>query len=198
MSRGEGLSILRFLLVLGTMAPLFLLTAIKGDPHNVLPPCWLEFICALLIAIPLILVYLRFRAIKKNDDTVRLVVGSSEDRNTYVFTYLFSVLFPFYRGDLESIRDLIAMCVALCLLAFVFWKLNQHYLNILLALFGYRIFTVTSPEDGNSYTGREQLVLITWRKSLQENKEYSVCRITNTVYLEKHEQKFSIKRLLFG
>ena len=67
---------------------------------------------------------------------------------------------------------------------FLFWHLNLHYMNLLFAALGYRVFTVYPPADGNPLTGRASEALITRRVSLAAGDRIVAYRLSDTVYLE--------------
>ena len=69
-------------------------------------------------------------------------------------------------------------------IVFLFWHLNLHYMNVFFALFNYRVFTISSPQDGNPHTGREPFVLITRRRHLSPDDRIVAYRLSDTVYLE--------------
>ena len=101
------------------------------------------------------------------------------------FLIFFAMLLPFYREEVETYRDMIAMIVALLFIIYLFFWLNLHYINILFALKGYRVFTIHSPDDGNIFSGQDISVLITARRNLMPNEKVRAYRISNTVYMEK-------------
>ena len=120
----------------------------------------------------------------KQNDKREIVVGSVDDHRAHVLVYLFAILLPFYREELATCRDLLSMMLALAFIVFLFLHLNLHYLNVLFALFGYRTFMVSSPMDQNPHTGREPVVLITYRRYLDSPNKLNAYRISDTVYLE--------------
>ena len=173
----------RLLMVISSLAPLFLLLAIRGS--SLIPDGYFIGICALLIVLPISFLLLRIRTAKKNNDLRHLTAGTSEDSRNHVLVYLFVTLLPFYRQEVANDRDLWAILVALAFIVFLFWRLNLHYMNIFFAFRNYQIFTVTPPEDDNPHSGREKFVLITRRPHLLIGDHFHAYRISNTVYLEK-------------
>lgn len=95
-----------------------------------------------------------------------LVVGRAEDHRDHLLVYLFAILLPFYAVDLRTWRDVGAFGTALAFIIFLFWHLNLHYMNLIFAAFGYRVFTIFPPEDVSTLSGKEPFVLITWRMAL--------------------------------
>ena len=180
---GEGLSLARLLMVLSSLAPLFVLMAIRGN--SLIPEGYFTGACVSLATLPSVFLWWRVRTARREDDVRALTTGPTEDHRGHVLVYLFATLLPFYREEIGSCRDLLAMCVALGLIVFLFWRLNLHYMNVFFAVAGYQVFTVSPPDDGNLHTGRESFVLITRRRQLQEAQRVNAYRLSNTVYLEK-------------
>ena len=178
----EKLKLVRLLMVISSLSPLFTLWAIRGN--SLIPDRWFVGACLFMVIVPTLFLGLRFYTVKKNRDKRPLMVGISEDHRNHVLVYLFATLLPFYREDMATYRDLAGMLAALVFIIFLFWHLRLHYMNLLFAVFNYRIFTVSPPEDQNPYTGRETLILITYRRSLLPGDSFSAYRLSDTVYLE--------------
>ena len=94
------------------------------------------------------------------------------------------MLLPFYFADLATWRSFSATLIALAFIIFLFWHLNLHYMNIIFAIFGYRVFTVYPLEENNPFSGKIAFVVITKRANLSKGERLIVYRISNTVYLE--------------
>jgi hypothetical protein len=71
-----------------------------------------------------------------------------------------------------------------CFIVFLFWNCNLHYMNVLFAVFGYRIFTINPPDDRNPLSGRESVVLITRRTTIFPGDRITPYRLSNSVYWE--------------
>lgn len=169
-------------MVLSSISPLFILWAIKGNA--VIPECLFLIFCALMVAVPNAVLAARVWIAIRRDDRRNLTVSGYDDHRAHVIAYLFSLLLPFYRQELESWRDLTSMIVALAFIVFLFWHLHLHYINLIFAIFNFRVFTIHPPGDENPYTGRESLVLITRRSHIPEGEQLTALRLTNTLYLE--------------
>lgn len=178
----ERLGVARLLMVLSSLAPLFVLMAIRGN--SMIPEAVFVGVCAGLAVLPTLFLLWRVRTARKTNDRRDLTAGRVEDHRNHVLIYLFATLLPFYREDIASCRDLAAMAVALAFIVFLFWRLNLHYMNLFFALFGYQIFTVGAPDDDNPKSGKEGFILITRRKHLNTNDRVFAYRLSNTVYLE--------------
>jgi hypothetical protein len=181
-AHSEGLKMARLLMVLSSISPLFILWAIRGN--NLIPDRWFISFCALMIALPNVFLWLRIRMAKKQADKREITVGTADDHRDHVLVYLFAMLLPFYSEDIGTWRDLGATLVALAFIVLLFWHLNLHYMNLLFAARGLRVFTVYSPVDGNSLTGRTPQALITRRASIASGERIIAYRLSDTVYLE--------------
>ena len=179
----EGLGFARLVMVLSSFAPLFGLMALRGS-GCVFPQAYLAA-CLTLAVLPSVGLWYRCRVAIKNKDVKNLKTGKTEDQRSHLLVYLFATLLPFYRDEIGSVQELVAMCAALGFIVFLFWRLNLHYLNLIFAIFRYQVFTVFPPDDGNPHTGKENFVIITRRKTLLEGVDLSAYRLSNTVYWEK-------------
>ena len=94
------------------------------------------------------------------------------------------MLLPFYAANLGTWRDLAASLAAIGFIVFLFWNLNLHYMNIVFAARGYRVFTVFPPPDDSPFTGKGGQVLITRRVFVSPGDRLVAYRLSDTVYLE--------------
>lgn len=178
----EGLKAARLLMVLSSFSPLFILWAIRGN--SLIPDRYFIGFCGLLVLVPNAFLWLRIRTAKKQADKRELTVGTADDHRDHILVYLFAMLLPFYSEDLGSWRYLGASFAALAFIVFLFWHLNLHYMNLLFAALGYRVFTVYPPADANPLTGKTRHALITRRVSLAAGERLIAYRLSDTVYLE--------------
>lgn len=178
----EGLKSARFLMVLSSISPLFILWAMRGNP--LIPDPLFLGLCAMMVIVPNGFLLLRIRTAKKLGENRELVTGRAEDHRDHLLVYLFAMLLPFYAADLISWRDLAAALTALSFIVFLFWHLNLHYMNLVFAGLGYRVFTVYPPVDCNSLSGSQSWVLITRRVHIPEGEKIIALRISDTVFLE--------------
>jgi len=178
----EGLKAARLLMVLSSVSPLFILWAIRGN--SLIPDRYFIGFCALMDFLPNALLWLRIRTAKKQTDKRELKVGSADDHRDHILLYLFAMLLPFYSQDIGTWRNLGATVAALAFIVFLFWHLNLHYMNLLFAALGYRVFTVYPPGDGNPLTGKTRHAVITRRVSLAPGEQLVAYRLSDTVYLE--------------
>jgi hypothetical protein len=101
-----------------------------------------------------------------------------------LLVYLFAMLLPFYADTLATWRSLAAALAGLGFVVFMFWHLNLLYMNILFALFGYRVFSLYPAANGNPLSGRSNYVLITPRVSVVSGERIRAYRLSDTVYFE--------------
>lgn len=181
----EGLPLGRFLMVLSSFAPLFVLLAIRGIGR--IPDLYVAAPCAVLAVGPTLYLWSRVRLAKKKENRTvfRRTVGQAEDHRHQVLAYLFATLLPFYRSDLTSARDVFALGFALALVLFLFLYLNLHYLNLWFVACRYQVYTVVPPPSNNPLSDQTPFVLITRRPYLPKGLTVSTLRLSNTVYLEK-------------
>lgn len=178
----EGLRVARFLMVLSSISPLFILWAIRGN--SLLPDCFFIGFCALMVIIPNVFLWLRYRAARRTEDKRELIVGRADDHRDHILVYLFAMLLPFYSEDLGSWRYFGSSLAAIAFIVFLFWHLNLHYMNLLFAALGYRVFTVYPPDNENPHPSKDGLALITRRLTLSSGERIITYRLSDTVYLE--------------
>ena len=179
----EGLRLARLIMVMSSFSPLFILWAIRGT--TLVPDRYFVTGCIVLAIGPTAFFLYRVHVTRVEKDYQVLVTGSSTDERGHLLGYLFAVLLPLYQDDLDDIRGMIAMIVALILIIVLFWRLNLHYMNIVFLLFNFRIYTVSPPQDANRYSRRESFMLITRRTKLDTGDQIKGYRISNTMYLER-------------
>ena len=182
----EGLGFTRLLLVLSSFAPLFVLWAIRGVA--VVPDVYFIPLCAMLAVVPSLALWYRIQIAKRQRDQREMVLGTVDDRRQALLSYLFAMLLPFYRQDFSSWRELVAILVALLFIILLFWHLKLHYLNVLFAAFGYRLYSVGGLQDSQRRRDGGEWVLITKRNPVSRGDRVTVLRITNTVYIEVETQ----------
>ncbi len=180
---GEGLKLLRFIMVLSSMSPLFILWSIRGV--DIIPDVYFITGCVAMAILPTgILLFREFLA-KRQNDTRSLVIGRTEDHRGHVLVYLFAILLPFYRQNVDTWRDFFALVVALLFILFLFWHLNYHYMNIIFAARGYRVLNILPPDEDNEYSSVTNFTLITRRTTVRSSERVVAYRLSNMVYMEK-------------
>lgn len=180
-SVSEGLQLTRLVMVLSSMAPLFLLWAVRGSTS--IPDEYFIPSCLLLAIVPTAILWVRIRIAKRNHDHQIKVVYKSDDHRDHILVYLFAMLLPFYTVNLQVGREFAATIVALLFIIFLFWHLNMHYMNILFAIFGYRVFTVT-PDQNDPIGSKSSFVVLTRKHVLVEGQKLHTHRLSDTVFIE--------------
>lgn len=178
----EGMQITRLIMVLSSMSPLFILWAVRGSPS--VPDQYFIPICLLCALGPTLVLLRRLRLAKRANDCQTKEIGKVDDHRDRILVYLFAMLLPFYTVNLKDGREFAATIVALVFIIFLFWHLNMHYMNLLFALRGYRVFTVT-PKTGNQYSSAASFVLLTKRVALVEGETLEAYRLSDSVFIEK-------------
>ena len=178
----EGLIAARFIMVLSSISPLFILWAIRGT--CLVPDIWFVAFCAIMVILPNAFLGLRIRTAVRLRETDEIIVGRAEDHRDHLLVYLFAILLPFYEAATSTWRDLASVLAALSFIIFLFWHLNLHYMNLVFAVLGYRVFTVFPPDDGNPISARGGRVIITRRTVMLPRDQFFAYRISDTVYLE--------------
>ena len=181
----EGLAQWRLCLVLLSFAPLFLLLAIRGSKF--LNEWWTWGICLTLIGVPLLMFLLRIWSVWRSNSVSTISVGSAEESNGHILAYLFATLLPFYRSSLEGWRDMVAIAVALVLIVGLFWHLRLHYVNVLLAIMHYQVFTVYPPQDASPYARQTPCMVLTKRRYLKSGDALETKRVSDTLYWDVGE-----------
>lgn len=177
----EGLRFWRLCMVLGGFAPLFSLIALRGI--GAVPDRWLWVACAALVVIPTVFLVLRLWSVCQSTSPQRLQVGRVDEAGPHILTYLFATLLPFYRQDIGELRDLVAVSLAVVFIVFLFWHLNLHYVNIFLAIAGFRIHTIRPRDDDpNPYTSRTPIIVVTRSRSLTPGGTIWAYRLSDTLY----------------
>lgn len=179
--RSEKLGILRFALVVSTFAPVFVLWAVRGFKGEMEKyKLWLYALAAFLFIVPNAALIARRWYAKKHEPMSHLTVSKTDDRRDHLIVYLFAMLLPFYVVDLGSVRDLVAHALAITMVFIIFWRLNFHYMNVMFAIFGYRIYSVDVAQQEN-----KTVILISRRTHIAASQELSASRISDTLYWEE-------------
>lgn len=173
---------LRLIMVLSSMAPLFLLWAVRGS--GPVPDKYFLPGCIFFAMVPTLFVSLRIRTARKANDSQTKIIHKADDHRDHILVYLFAMLLPFYTVNLKDAREFAATLLALIFILFLFWHLNMHYMNLLFAVQGYRVFTVT-PDPKNAIGSKAPFVILTKRIALTEGAQIEAYRLSDTVFIEK-------------
>ncbi len=169
---------MKFMMLISSMSPLFLLVAIRGM-DKVFSEKVLWIITVFLIIVPYLVIRFRILRSKKSNDTFILDVTAAKNNKEYLFTFLFTVLLPLYSVSIEEPRDCYAVLAAILLVIFILWNLNLHFINIVFAIRGYRVYTIENDQTS---------ILLTKRHSIPKNSiPIKVHRLSNSVFIEIKE-----------
>lgn len=142
------MGVVRFLLIWSSLSPVFLLWALRGTgafADKAFVP-----ICIALFAAPSLALWLLWRRNVDIGNVRTIEVRTSQDPKDHLLTYLFAMLLPLWQAGMSTPRDLYATLAALVLVIFVFWHMGLHYMNVLFALRGYRVYTVQAGDAGDN------------------------------------------------
>ena len=168
-------------MIVSGFTPLFILMAVRGN--KVIPEIVWGGLCGAFVVLPLVALWLRWNFVKSQSPR-QLTVGRVEDSRAHLLVYLFAILLPFYRQEWGEVRDLVALGMALGFVIFLFYHLNMHYMNILLAIVGFRIYTVHPKDEASRFENRHPIVIISRRLSLIPGDVIEGRRLSDTLYLE--------------
>lgn len=178
----ESLGAARLIMVLGSLSPLFVILTVRGVEG--ISDKWLLIFSLLMVVVPNLFLWWRIKTAKRLKEKRELTTGKVEDHRDHLLVYLFTMLLPFFMVSPQSHRELAAYILALVFIVFLFWHLNLHYMNLMFALFDYKIFTVHPSEGSAAQNSKYSWVLITKRSYVPEGKRLIVYRLSNTVYME--------------
>jgi hypothetical protein len=186
MARGtnRGLPTARLLMVIGSLAPLFLLWAIRGAPP-ISDRYWVT-VCVVLATAPNLGLLCRWRTARRSNDHRVIMVASARDQSDHLLVYLFAMLLPLYSVNLGNERELYAVVAAFAFIVFLFWHMNLHYMNIVFAALGYRVYTAEMM--GRAGSVGDSVILLSKRTSPPAaGVSIDALRISDTVFVEKEQ-----------
>lgn len=180
----RGLPIARLLMVIGSLAPLFLLWAIRGAPP--IPDCYWIGACLTLAIVPNLVLVWRWQTAKRRNDHRMLVIAAARDQSEHLLVYLFAMLLPLYTANLGNERELLSVAAAFVFIVFLFWHINLHYMNIAFAILGYRVYTV---EISRPQASSKSSVVLLSRRDAPPPAGASIdgLRLSDTVFVEKDD-----------
>jgi hypothetical protein len=178
----RGLPVARLLMVISSLAPLFLLWAIRGAPP--IPDHYWIAICVLLAIIPNLVLFWRWRIARRRNDHRVIVVAAARDQSEHLLVYLFAMLLLLYTANLANERELYAVAAAFIFIVFLFWHMNLHYMNIVFAALGYRVFTIEMAARQGATAS--SVILLSKRTSPPPvGVSIDGLRLSDTVFVEK-------------
>lgn len=180
----EGIPLARLCMVLASLSPLFILWAVRGItciPDSILVPG-----CVGLVVLPNLVLFGRLALARRANDVQSKVIGSADDHREHLLVYLFAVLLPLWDAGADSTRSALGILVALLFVVFLFWHMNLHYMNLVFALMGRRVFSVYDQSVDSMASDAAGFILITRRNTLPAGTQIDAYRISNRVYWERH------------
>jgi hypothetical protein len=178
----RGLPIARLLMVVSSLAPLFLLWAIRGAAS--VPDRYWASGCVFLAAAPNLVLLWRWRTARRRNDHRIVRVAAARDQSEHLLVYLFAMLLPLYTANLGNERELFAVVAAFVFIVFLFWHMNLHYMNLVFAICGYRVYTVEMPGQGGK-AGTAVILLSRRHSPPPPGTSIDGLRLSDTVFLEK-------------
>lgn len=183
----EGLGLVRFVLVWSSLSPVFLLWSIRGV-DAIADGVWVP-LCMVLFLLPTLILWWIFRRSKQSDNVKTITIASSGDHREHLLTYLFAMLIPLFDANLGGLRSIVAMSLAFLFIMFLFWHMRLHYMNLIFAVLGYRIYTVEA-QAGTTADDRGTTRLVTYavisrRHYLPENSALTGYRLGGHVLVDR-------------
>jgi hypothetical protein len=178
----RGLPIARLLMVIGSLAPLFVLWAIRGA--SPIPDRYWIGTCLALAIIPNLVLVWRWQIAKRRNDHRVMVIVTARDQSEHLLVYLFTMLLPLYTANLANERELLSVAAAFVFIVLLFWHMNLHYMNIAFAILGYRIYTTEmAAPQGSS----ESSVILMSKRDAPPPTGTSIdsLRLSDTVFVER-------------
>jgi hypothetical protein len=178
----RGLPIARLLMVFGSLAPLFVLWAKRGV--SPIPERYWIATCLLLAIVPNLVLVWRWRTAKRRGDHRLIVVVAARDQSEHLLVYLFAMLLPLYTANLASEREFLSVAAAFVFIIFLFWHMNLHYMNIVFAILGYRVYTIEMASPQGPTKG--SVILLSKRDAPPPTgASIDGLRLSDTVFVEK-------------
>jgi hypothetical protein len=182
--------LIRPLYALGSLAPLFIVLLIKGEPRvdgkPIVQALGYFIVVAALAVIPIAAIALRWSIARINKDHMPIRVGRPTDSKDHLLVYLLTVLTPLYSASFSSVRDWWASLFILVIIVFLFCHFDLYHMNLLFALRGYRTFVVQGYGD-SPLECRRPLIVLSKRTYLSEMDLHCI-RLSNTVFIERDEK----------
>ena len=182
----EGMAFIRLILVWSSLSPVFLLWAIRGVPA-ICDRIWIP-ICLVLFLLPTLILLLVAWLARRAQNVKTITVSSSKDQREHLLTYLFAMLIPLFDANLDGIRSVFAMGTAFLFIMFLFWHMRLHYMNLIFAIFDYRIFTVEARSGPAAAGGNGQrmktFAVISRRHHLPDGEALTGYRLGGNVLVD--------------
>lgn len=180
---------IRPLYALGSLAPLFIVLLIKGEPRvegKPIVPVLGYYIAVIALAVlPIAAIAFRWRQARANHDHAVIRVARPADSKDHLLVYLLTVLTPLYSASFGTVRDWYASVFILIVIVFLFCHFDLYHMNLLFALRGYRTFVIQGHGE-SPHDCRKPVIVLSKRTYLTEMDLHCV-RLSNTVFIEREE-----------
>lgn len=170
-------------MVVGGMAPLFLLWAMRGN--GIIPDWQFRLACGAVAVIPNVFLWWLIRSRRERDLGTSFKIGSFDDRREGVLTYIIAILLPFYGASLETRSDVYSAFGVLLFIVVVFLHLDLQYVNLFFVISGYYLYFVRSNEGMEASVPKSGAILITKRDYLKIGQTLSVSELSSGVFVER-------------
>ena len=169
-------------MVVGSLAPLFFLWAIRGA--SPIPDRYWIGTCLTLAIVPNLVLVWRWQTAKRRNDHRVILIVTARDQSEHLLVYLFAMLLPLYTANLANERELLSVAAAFVFIVFLFWHMNLHYMNIVFAIRGYRVYTIEMASPQGSSKGS---VILLSKRDAPPTTGASIdgLRLSDTVFVER-------------
>jgi hypothetical protein len=139
------------LLFISSFSPLFLIFAVRDINFN---KCWfkhplLMLILLFFVVISIILLFVIFGIMKGGDI---IMISSIENRSPDIINYTIPYLLAFINTDLNSLPDIISVCIFLVVLMVLTITSKSVFINPVLAMAGYGLYDIHYIYNNNDMT----------------------------------------------
>jgi len=131
----------QFLFFLSSFSPLFAVFALLDS----LGGGFVARTCAIIAIIGAMLPFAIVPIVMGRISPTTLAVKSSQVRDGDTLAYVATYLIPFAAAQATSGRERTALAIFLVMIAVIYIRSELFYVNPFLAIFGYRLFQVTTP-----------------------------------------------------
>jgi hypothetical protein len=95
------------------------------------------------------------------------------------------LLIPLYDANIGDGREVAAAVVALIIVGFLFWYMELHYINVVFAVLGYRLFEI-AVENGETAPNVDlRFALVSRRAAPTVDTPVVVLRVGEAVFLDE-------------
>jgi hypothetical protein len=163
----------QFLLFLSSFLPLFVVFALLDSFGR----GWPTIVCAVLAVVGALIPLVVLPTVAWRVKDIPLHIATTQVRDGDALAYIATYLVPFAAFALSTERERIALLIFFFMIAVIYIRSELFYVNPLLALAGYRLFQVATPNGAS-------VVLITPRRFIASGTEVPVRRLGNYIFWE--------------